>query len=140
MRATTKRFAAITGGLVMAAGTLTIGTATTASAASCYGGAVSKTFDMGTDEAAHYFGPYYASSQCNDINLKLTSWGNGDPFVKVCFYPSSGGSYCQSSDRRFEKSKDLNKWRVIATNVKPGTKYKIKMDFASRTFKGKIAD
>ncbi|MEU4979315.1 hypothetical protein [Streptomyces sp. NPDC021969] len=138
MKKTAKRLTAVTGGLVMAAGALTVGTASNAQAATCYGGASHQTFNMGTDEAEHRFGPYYTTSRCNDINLKLTSWGNANPlFVRVCFYPTSGGVSCNSW-KEFDKS-DLNDWRVIATDVKDGTKYRVSMDYASNTFKGYLA-
>ncbi|WLW52765.1 hypothetical protein [Streptomyces sp. YU58] len=139
MKTTTKRLAAVTGGLVLAAGALTVGTASNAAAATCYGGATSETFAMGSDEAEHRFGPYTTTSRCNDINLRITSWGNANPLmVRVCFYPTSGGSSCNSW-KQFTKS-DLNEWRVIATDVKDGTKYRVSMDYASNTFKGDLAD
>ncbi|WP_415949702.1 hypothetical protein [Streptomyces sp. KLOTTS4A1] len=139
MKTTVKRVAAATGGLVLAAGALTVGTATTAQAATCYGGASYKSFALGSDEAEHRFGPYYTSSRCNDINLKITSWGNASPlYVRVCFYPTSGGSYCNSW-KKFYKSSSLNNWRVIATDVRDGTKFRVSMDFGSNTFKGYLA-
>ncbi|MCD7443914.1 hypothetical protein K4B79_37615 [Streptomyces lincolnensis] len=139
MKTTTKRLAAVTGGLVLAAGALTVGTASNAAAATCKGSATSETFAMGSDEAEHRFGPYTTTSRCNDINLRITSWGNANPLmVRVCFYPTSGGSSCNSW-KQFTKS-DLNDWRVIATDVKDGTKYRVSMDYASNTFKGDLAD
>ncbi|MET7703144.1 hypothetical protein [Streptomyces sp. NPDC005485] len=139
MRTTAKRLAAVAGGLVMAAGALVFGTASTAQAATCKGGASYETFSMGTDQAEHSFGPYYTTSRCSDINLKLTSWGNANPLtVRVCFYPTSGGTTCNSW-KEFYKSSDLNTWRVIATDVKDGTKFRISMDLASNTFKGYLA-
>ncbi|MFE9723239.1 hypothetical protein ACFYQ5_06475 [Streptomyces sp. NPDC005794] len=139
MRKTTKRLAAVAAGLVMAAGGLTVGTASTAAAATCYDGAVSKTFNMGTDQSEHRFGPYTTTSRCSDINLKFTSWGNaGMLAVRVCFHPASGGTTCNSW-KEFYKSSDLNRWRVIATDVKDGTKYSVSMDYASNTFKGALA-
>ncbi|MDX3310433.1 hypothetical protein ACWGH3_01960 [Streptomyces sp. NPDC054884] len=139
MRTTAKRLTAVAGGLVMAAGALTVGTASNAAAATCYEGAVSKTFNMGTDEAEHRFGPYTTTSRCNDINLKITSWGNASPLlVRVCFHPASGGTTCNSW-KEFYKSSDLNKWRVIASDVKNGTRYSVSLDFASNTFRGALA-
>ncbi|MEU5655355.1 hypothetical protein ABZ802_07050 [Streptomyces sp. NPDC047737] len=138
MRKTTQRLTAVAGGLAMAAGALTVGAASPAAAATCYGGAVSKTFSMGTDQAEHRFGPYTTTSRCSDINLKFTSWGNADPlYVRVCFHPSSGGTSCNSW-KEFH-SGDLNEWRVIADDVKDGTRYSVSMDFASNTFKGLLA-
>ncbi len=139
MKETVKRLTAVAGGLVMAAGVLTVGTASNAAAATCYGGAVSKTFAMGTDEAEHRFGPYTTTSRCDDINLRITSWGNASPLVvRVCFHPSSGGTTCNSW-KEFYKSSDLNQWRVIASDVRDGTSYSVSMDLASNTFKGDLA-
>lgn len=150
---TTKRLAAGASGLALLAGTFMGGTALAAApaqsqaggpspAASCYGSATSKTFNMGTDEAPHSFGPYYTANPkvCGDINLKLTKWGSADRlYVHVCFHPTSGKSWC-TKDKTFTKKNSLNKWRVLATDVVPGTKYRIGMDFGSHTFKGKLAD
>ncbi|WP_330287317.1 hypothetical protein [Streptomyces sp. NBC_00576] len=139
MKTTAKRLTAVAGGLVMAAGALTVGSASTAAAATCHGGAASKTFSMGTDQAEHRFGPYTTTSRCSDINLKITSWGNASPLVvRVCFHPSSGGTTCNSW-KEFYKSSDLNQWRVIASDVRDGTKYSVSMDLASNTFKGDLA-
>ncbi|MFB4421749.1 hypothetical protein C5F59_011740 [Streptomyces sp. QL37] len=139
MRRTTKRAAAVAGGLVMAAGGLTVGTASNAAAATCHGGAVGKTWNMGTDQSEHRFGPYTTTSRCNDINVRFTSWGNaGMLAVRVCFHPSSGGTTCNSW-KEFHESSDLDRWRVIATDVKDGTKYSVSMDYASNTFKADLA-
>lgn len=138
MRRATKRAAAVAGGLVMAAGGLTVGTASNAAAATCYGGAVSKTWNMGTDQSEHRFGRYTTTSRCNDINVRFTDWGNaGLLTVRVCFHPSSGGTTCNSW-KEFTTG-DLGKWRVIATDVKDGTEYSVSMDYASNTFKADLA-
>ena len=153
MRGIMRRVAVLTGGLALAAGTLG-GTAASAvtpaperagaasnTAATCYGSATNETFDMGTDEAEHRFGPYYTSSPrvCGDINLKLTKWGSANPLdVGVCFYPTGGGVDCTKM-KSFTKS-DVGTWRVLATDVLPGTKYRIRMDFASHVFQGQLAD
>ncbi|WP_200304117.1 hypothetical protein [Streptomyces adelaidensis] len=139
MRTRVKRLTAVAGGLVLTAGALTVGTATTASAATCKGGAVAKTFNMGQDEAEHRFGPYTTTSRCNDINLRITTWGNANPLmVRVCFHPSSGGTSCNSW-KEFTRANALNEWRVIATDVRDGTSYSVSMDYASNTFKGDLA-
>ncbi|MGW1295302.1 hypothetical protein [Streptomyces sp. NPDC002533] len=139
MKTTAKRMTAVAGGLIMAAGALTVGTASNAAAATCYGGATKETFKMGTDEAGHSFGPYTTSSRCKDINLRMTTWGSANTLkVRVCFHPSSGGTTCNSW-KDFTKGNALDKWREIAIDVKTGTKYSISMDFASHTFKGDLA-
>ncbi|MEV0217884.1 hypothetical protein [Streptomyces sp. NPDC050704] len=138
MRTTAKRLTAVAGGLVLAAGALTVGTASTAAAATCKGGAVSKTFNMGSDQSEHRFGPYTTTSRCNDINLRFTTWGNaGMLAVRVCFHPSSGGTTCNSW-KEFYKS-DLDEWRVIASDVRDGTRYSVSMDYATNTFKADLA-
>ncbi|MEV5203405.1 hypothetical protein [Streptomyces sp. NPDC053720] len=66
-------------------------------------------------------------------------WGNANPLrVRICFYPTGGGKEC-TKYKSFVKS-DVGKWRVLATDVIPGTKYRISMDYASHVFKGKLAD
>ncbi|MEV1066746.1 hypothetical protein [Streptomyces sp. NPDC050263] len=139
MRTTAKRLTAAAGGIVMAAGALTIGGASPAAAATCYGGAISRTFDLKQDEAEHRFGPYTTTSRCNDINLRITQWGNANPlYVRVCFHPSSGGTSCNSW-KSFTRANDLNQWRVIATDVLDSTSYSVSMDFGSNVFKGDLA-
>jgi hypothetical protein len=137
-RTTRKAAATLTAAFTLASAGV-LGSSTPASAATCYGGAISGTFDMGQDEAEHRFGPYTTTSRCNDINLKITSWGNANPlFVRVCFHPGSGGTTCNSW-KTFYKSSDLNKWRVIAADVRDGTRYSLSMDYASNTFRGYLA-
>lgn len=139
--AITKRAAMLTAGLAVTVATVAGGTATAAASdrgesgvTSCYGGATSETFNMGTDESAHYFGPYYMGTACGDINLKLTKWGSARSLKTwICF-----SSSCDAGPTL--KKSDVGEWQVLATDVIPGTKYKIKMDFGSHTFKGLLAD
>ncbi|MEU2675159.1 hypothetical protein ABZ622_41500 [Streptomyces sp. NPDC007164] len=153
MREITRRIAVLTGGLALVTGAMSsasVSAATSApersgtasgAAVTCYGSATSETFNMGTDEAEHSFGPYYTASPkvCGDINLKITKWGSANPLrVRICFYPAGGGKEC-TKYKSFVKS-DVGKWRVLATDVIPGTKYRISMDYASHVFKGKLAD
>ncbi|MFG3532345.1 hypothetical protein ACGF8B_37295 [Streptomyces sp. NPDC047917] len=152
MREITRRIAVLTGGLALVTGAMSSASvnaaasvpersAASGAAVTCYGSATSETFNMGTDEAEHSFGPYYTASPkiCGDINLKLTQWGSANPLhVRICFYPTGGGTQC-TKYMSFTKS-DVGKWRVLATDVIPGTKYRISMDFASHVFKGELAD
>ncbi|MCD7445678.1 hypothetical protein K4B79_46830 [Streptomyces lincolnensis] len=98
------------------------GTATTAGAAaqSCYG---TWTYNKPSDtffQPASYL--YLATDNCADINIKT----NTSRQVKVCFYASGGGlDYCQSS----YKTTTAGQWKVIATDVIDGTKFKFQ--FAS---------
>ena len=148
-----RRLVATVSGLVLAAGTLVGGTASAAvpdrgehgatagnggsRATSCYGGATSETFKMGTDEAPHGFGPYYMGTACGDINLKLTKWGSASTLrTKICF----GGPSSSCDEGPALRKSDVGKWRVLATDVIPGTKYWIRLDLASHTFRGLLAD
>ncbi|WP_030618186.1 hypothetical protein [Streptomyces fulvoviolaceus] len=110
---------AVTGAL---AGTGLIGTASTASAATCLGSAHS--FTKAVDN--HYHPPYKenrflaTSSSCADINIKLSSAYTEN--VKVCFYRAGGDlNYCQSE----EKSVAPGAWKVIATDVADNVLYKL---------------
>jgi hypothetical protein len=103
-------------GLVGSTGT----TAGAASARSCYGDAWSYSKPSGT-----YFQPqsttYFATENCADINIKTGTSRK----VKVCFYASGGGlDYCQSS----YKTTTAGEWKVIATDVIDGTKFKFQFD------------
>ncbi|MFD5161624.1 hypothetical protein ACFWMJ_26685 [Streptomyces hawaiiensis] len=112
-------------GTLLAAGVVS-GTTVTAVAAeqgarSCYGNAWSYSKPSGT-----YFQPasalYFATDNCADINIKTDTSRQ----VKVCFYASGGGlNYCQSS----YKTTTAGEWKVIATDVIDGTKFKFQ--FAS---------
>ncbi|MFW6689448.1 hypothetical protein [Streptomyces sp. MAR4 CNX-425] len=119
-----KRLLATVAGLVLVSGALTGTTAAAATASegatagvqgACYDGAGSFSKGSGGHLAPGYV--LTTSSNCNDINLYMTS---GNRYVKVCFYPSSGKDYCQSS----YKYAKLGAWKVIATDVKDSTKYR----------------
>ncbi|MBU7597531.1 hypothetical protein JGS22_007815 [Streptomyces sp. P38-E01] len=148
------RSAAVASGLALSVGvgvTAGTGVATAApgpdrasggAAATCYGSATDVTFAMGSDEAAHTFGPYWTANprKCGDINLRITTWGNASTLrSRICFKPTSGNDFCVPW-KGLKKADTLNKWRVLATDVIPGTKYTIQLDFASGTFRGKLAD
>ncbi|GAB3736858.1 hypothetical protein [Nocardiopsis nanhaiensis] len=64
---------------------------------------------------------------CNDINVIID---NSTPsYVWVCFNPSSGDPYCQDDiDRTYVRS---SIWTVVATDVAPGTQFKLRFDHSS---------
>ena len=69
-----KRGAVILATLVVAAG-LFVGVSRTGSAeaaTSCYGGAVNENFNINNGFPKDY-GPFYTTSRCNDINMRLTT-------------------------------------------------------------------
>ncbi|TCC19623.1 hypothetical protein [Kribbella speibonae] len=116
------RIGRITAAFVLAATGLSAGAvaaAGPADAATCYGGA--KVVDIPWSYDTFYLpasGTWSTSSRCEDINLKLTD-AIIDYEVRVCFFPSSGGMSCQGSYKKVGKS-----WKVIASDVKDGTKFK----------------
>ena len=143
--------------LAAAAGVLTLFTAPAATASqssaavTCYGGAynwdagadngiITKWIPGGDDLADTVFAGqrlYQASTRCNDINLRIDSY-NGLPYVlaKVCFYPSSGGRFC-NSEKRFNAGDHA--WRVIATDVRDTTRFEVEFDDNGALFWGRIA-
>lgn len=109
--------ALLTGGLVAGVG------AQSASAAGCYDGAITHVVRAGELWSPRGDGKWKTTSACNDINVRLSSGAtNGDRLVHVCFYPSSGGESCQSRDTRVSPGE----WTVVASNVKDGTKFKLR--------------
>lgn len=113
------------------AGTGLVYSGSTASAATCYGGAIdySKPKSVGTlPHAGHY---YATTSRCGDINLR----SNTNRYVKVCFYkyvPSKGSftlNYCQSD----YTLTTAGKWTVIATNVKDNTVFHYRFRSSARS-------
>jgi len=108
--------------LVLAATGLTVGAvavAGPADAATCHGGA--KEFSIPWYYGSFYLpssGTWTTSNRCKDINLKFTN-ANIDYEVRVCFFPSSGGMSCQGSYKKVR-----NSWKVVASDVKDGTKFK----------------
>ncbi|MDQ0685808.1 hypothetical protein QF032_004800 [Streptomyces achromogenes] len=97
---------------------------TPASAATCYDGA---TYFSGESRYHPSSGTYTTTSRCNDINVKIanlliTPYRN----VKVCFYPSSSPSYCQSNYTRVDSD-----WTVVATDVRDGTRYRLLFENSS---------
>lgn len=143
--------------LAAAAGIMTLFTAPTATASqssaavTCYGGAyywdagyedgiVTRWIPGGDDQydtVASSNRVYRASTRCRDVNLRIDNY-NGLPYVlaKVCFYPSSGGRYC-NSDKRFNNGDSA--WRVIASDVRDGTRFEVEFDYNGLLFWGRIA-
>jgi hypothetical protein len=120
--------------LVLAAGGLTVGTvaaAGPANAATCYGGA--KEFSIPWYYDTFYLpssGTWTTSSRCKDINLKFTN-AIIDYELRVCFFPSSGGMTCQSSYKKVG-----NSWKVVATDVMDGTKFKFQFRYKPPAMSG----
>lgn len=112
------RAGAVVGTLALTAGGLAL-SAAPASAAACYDTA--KPFSK-TDHTTGHFpssSRLTTTSNCSDINVKISS--PSVKYVKVCFYPSSGGSSCQASFTRME----AGRWYAVATGVANGTKYRL---------------
>ncbi|MCT9075441.1 hypothetical protein [Streptomyces fulvoviolaceus] len=109
--------ALVSGGLI---GATTAGAATQGelTAQSCYGSA----HDYDTVAGYHYEPPadydyYKATSNCADINIKTDT----NRYVKVCFFTADNEFlYCQES----HKLTTAGEWKVIATNVNDGTRFK----------------
>lgn len=115
----------LTVGLLSAAfigSTLIVAPATQAAATSCFSSAKSYTKPTG----ARWYptsGRLTTTSNCADINIKT----NQSAYVEVCFYPTSGGSTCNSY-----KSAPAGQWTVVATGVKDGTQFQF--HFASDAY------
>ncbi|MEU8152465.1 hypothetical protein AB0B94_02215 [Micromonospora sp. NPDC048986] len=104
------------GALGLAASMIVAPAPSSAAAASCYGGAVGwKTGAFGLSSQAT-FGPYYASSRCVDVNLRVTSAPEADVY-SACVRFGSATASCN-----YQTIVAGGSWRVIATNVKDGTK------------------
>lgn len=120
-----QRIAAVIGGLVLGASGLAVTastvTADSAQAATCYGGAEYFYKRSGVHSIPNGSGWWKTTSRCNDINLKPASWVSSGRNVKVCFNPSSGNVYCQ---RQYTYVPAGSGWKVIASNVGDGTKYR----------------
>lgn len=94
--------------------------ASVTAASTCYGGQKYFSAEVGYHPTGS--GRLTATSNCNDINVKFTNnMITPSRKVRVCFYPSSGSSYCQSNYTTISGSQ----WKVVATNVKSGTKFRL---------------
>ncbi|WP_159060521.1 hypothetical protein [Streptomyces acidiscabies] len=118
-----RKIAALAGGLAMTAGLLVGGAGSAGAAgqgvrAACYDGDVGFNKSAGTRwYPSSSTSRLTTSSNCNDINLRFTDGGRN---VKVCFYPSDGGVQCQDDYTYVGSS-----WTVVATDVRDGTKYRV---------------
>ncbi|MCQ4210768.1 MULTISPECIES: hypothetical protein [Streptomyces] len=100
------------------AGAGLVGTASTASAATCYGSAHSYTKPEGYVWNPGTAGKYYTTtSNCADINIKTTR----SVKVTACFYPTNADPFCAAGGY---KTTTAGVWKVLATDVKDGTKFK----------------
>jgi hypothetical protein len=115
----------------LAAGGLTAITSTPASATTCLGTARSyNPVDNGNEYVWPRSGFAYATSYCNDINVKPTiAAGGGFNFVPVrtCFYPTTGGSYCNAY-----RDITVGTWGLAATDVKDGTAFIVEFAWSSQ--------
>lgn len=96
---------------------------------SCYGSAKSYTavyLAPGIYEWPASPGWAYATSNCNDINVKPT---NGSTKVRTCFDPTSGDVYCNAW-----RSVPDDTWGEAASDVANGTKFYLEFDRASRGY------
>ncbi|MFI6080233.1 hypothetical protein ACIBBB_04475 [Streptomyces sp. NPDC051217] len=98
------------------ASTALIGSASTASAATCYGSAHSYSKPADSTFLPNIGnGHFRTTSNCADINIKT----NADRYIRVCFVPSSGGTQCQDDFKLARRGV----WTVIATDVRDATKF-----------------
>lgn len=122
MSKTRKRVAVLISGLALVGGGIVAATTVApdeAEAASCYGGA--QRFDKArwTYQIPTGNGWWKTTSRCNDINVKGHDiYADDVRYMKVCF--QNGG--CQ--DRWTAVKRD--QWKVVASNVKTGTKYRLR--------------
>ena len=87
-------------------------------ALSCYGGASYFTVTTGT-YGSNQIGPYYTTSRCNDINLRLSGISYDMP-VCVIFV-----RHTSSCNHITDIPPGDSSWHVIASNVKDGTAFKV---------------
>jgi hypothetical protein len=98
------------------AGAGLIGSASTAGAASCYGSAHSYNKPANSSFLPNIvYGHLKSTSNCADINIKP----NAPRYVRVCFVPSNGDTYCQDG----YTLAPADEWTEIATDVEDGTKF-----------------
>ncbi|MFI5493393.1 hypothetical protein [Actinoplanes sp. NPDC051859] len=116
-----------------------------AQAATCYGGAASWNSSASHDNvmlpnAISAPARWTTTSRCGDINFFVDEGtGTFNANVRVCFDRTG----CQSSWKQF-RAGDAEKWRVIATDVLDGTKFRIEIDYqfvpqGGRRYGGKVA-
>jgi hypothetical protein len=105
--------------------------ASAAHAASCHGGAASWLSSASRTDALlpnTISGPdrWTTTSRCTDINFRVAEGtGTFSADVRVCFVDAG---YCQSSWKRFGAG-DADRWRVIASDVRDGTTFRIQIHY-----------
>ncbi|OJF10064.1 hypothetical protein EDD30_4264 [Couchioplanes caeruleus] len=142
-----RRFRALAGAVAgtMLGAAVAVMPGTAAHAASCYGGAVGWNSSASHDNVMlpnAITGPnrWTTTSRCGDINFWVdggTGTFNAD--VRVCFDRTG----CQGSWKQFGTG-DAEKWKVIATDVRDGTKFRIEINYrfvpqGGRRYGGKVA-
>ncbi|MGW7420150.1 hypothetical protein ACWGJB_08805 [Streptomyces sp. NPDC054813] len=101
----------VTLGLTAPAPAASAAATATATATSCYGGAVTVRYGDVLD-----FGPYWTTSRCIDINMRVTG-GTAD-YVNACVKFAKTG-VCN------RWTKVGRSWTTIATDVLDGTKFTV---------------
>jgi hypothetical protein len=114
-----RTIATLAAAIALVSGAMLAG-APTASAATCYGGEEFFVSNPGLYPSGS--GRLTTSSRCNDINVRFTNnIFTPSRRVRVCFYPTSGGSFCQSNYTTISGSG----WKVVATDVLDNTKFRL---------------
>jgi hypothetical protein len=114
-----RTIATLAAAIALVSGAMLAG-APTASAATCYEGerffaSSAGLYPSGSDRLT-------TTARCNDINVRFANnILTPSRRVRVCFYPSSGGSYCQANYTTISGSS----WKVVATNVLDNTKFRL---------------
>lgn len=120
--------------------------------AACYAG--EKAWDAGTQDAdgfSQYIPAWddapdsavadtpvnLASSECEDVNLRITSELAEPLQARVCFYPTSTPDYC---NQWTEIAVGDAGWNVIATGLVDGTRYVVEFANPGESVAGYIAD
>ncbi|MFI5494371.1 hypothetical protein [Actinoplanes sp. NPDC051859] len=89
-----------------------------AAATSCYGGQKTVTYTAGT--ARQEFGPYTASSRCNDVNVRLLQSGQ----IMACVVFIDHTTKCNRNDTVQFVGEG---WKAVATDVRDGTRFKVRL-------------
>ncbi len=107
--------AALIGGFVAFAPAAHASVVSSSSVAACYDTAHSYSKPDGNQYYPTPGSHLTTTSACSDINIQPKT----DRYVAVCFSPSSGSDYCQSSYTLAH----AGQWNTIATDVVDGTKF-----------------
>jgi hypothetical protein len=79
---------------------------------------------------------YVASSDCNDVNIRITSELAEPLLVRVCFFPTSQPDYCNQWSEIAVGDTD---WHVIATRLIDGTRFNIEFANPGDSITGYVA-